>query len=116
MPTKYLTVVVLIVLGAYGTFEAWPLIAGPSLSITSLSSSAPSSSANIIEIAGRAKRTAALTLNGSPLLHDQDGYFSSTLTFPHGGSILTFVATDRFGKTATSTRMIFVPNEPSSIN
>ncbi|MCX6788203.1 MAG: hypothetical protein NT108_03525 [Candidatus Kaiserbacteria bacterium] len=110
--TKYLLVAVLLILGGYGSIEAWPLIAGPALDITSPADNA-SFPGGIVDIRGEAGRAAQLTLNGAPLLRDQNGVFSSTLTFPRGGSILTFVAADRFGRTVTATRSIFVPADTS---
>lgn len=110
--TKYLLAAVLLILGGYGLIEAWPLVAGPSLAIVSPSDAA-SFPGGIVEIIGKAPRAAQLTLNGAPLLRDQDGNFSSILTFPRGGSILTFVAADRFGRTVTATRSIFVPADAS---
>lgn len=105
---RYLIGAVLVVLVGYGLVEAWPLIAGPSLSIASPAQNAPYPG-GVVSIRGRAERAATILLNGAPLLHDQNGGFSSTLTFPRGGSILTFAATDRFGRTVTATRNIFVP-------
>jgi hypothetical protein len=106
--TRYLIGTVLFVLIGYGCLEAWPLLAGPSLVIESPTENA-SFPEGIVTVQGRAARAAVLMLNGLPVLHDQNGDFSSTLTFPQGGSILTFVATDRFGRTVTATRSIFVP-------
>lgn len=106
MTRQLITLVLVIVIG-YGLIEAWPLIAGPSLSIASPADHATYASGTMI-IEGRAKRAAQLTLNGATLLRDQNGNFSSTLTFPSGGTILTFVATDRFGRTVNKTRSIFV--------
>ena len=106
--TRYLIALVLLVLIGYGLIEAWPLLAGPSLSILSPAQNAPYPG-GIVNIRGTAGRAASLTLNGTSVLHDQNGDFSSTLTFPRGGSILTFVVTDRFGRTVTATRSIFVP-------
>ncbi len=105
--TKYLITVVLVLLVGYGAFEAWPLVAGPSLQISSPIEGA-SVPGGILDVEGRALRTASLTLDGATLLPDQQGDFSATLTFPSGGSILTFVATDRFGRSVTLTRDIFV--------
>src|SRR3989344_2051723 len=101
--TKYLIGAVLLVLAGYGLIKAWPLMAGPALSIISPTKNAPFPG-GIVSVRGRAERAAAIMLNGAPLLHDQSGDFSSTLTFPRGGSILTFVATDRFGRTVTERR------------
>lgn len=105
---RYLIGAVLVVLVGYGLVEAWPLIAGPSLSIASPAQNAPYPG-GVVSIRGRAERAATILLNGAPLLHDQNGGFSSTMTFPRGGSILTFTATDRFGRTVTATRAIYVP-------
>jgi hypothetical protein len=106
--TRYVIGAVLLLLIVYGFVKAWPLLAGPSLLITS-PVEGEAFSGGIVSITGRASRAASLTLDGAPLLHDQDGNFSSTLTFPEGGSILTFVVTDRFGKSVTIRRTIFVP-------
>jgi len=106
---RYLIAAMLLVLIGYGLVEAWPLLMGPSLSIASPTNHA-SYPSGIVSIRGEAARAAVLTLNGAPLLRDQDDSFLSTLTFPRGGSILTFMATDRFGRTVTATRAIFVPD------
>ncbi len=105
---RYLIAFVLIILIGYGLVEAWPLLAGPSLSIESPIQNAPYPS-GVVTIRGRAERAASFTLNGAPLIHDQNGAFSSTLTFSRGGTILTFVATDRFGRQVIATRNVFVP-------
>lgn len=111
--TKYLLAIVLVLLAGYGALEAWPLVAGPSLSISSPveGESVPD---GILTVVGRALRVNALSLDGAPLLPDQQGNFSATLTFPAGGTILTFVATDRFGRTITKTREVFVPTAAST--
>lgn len=105
---NYLIGAVLLVVAVYGGIEAWPLIAGPTLTIETPTPYA-SFPDGIVTVHGRAARAAELVINGALALYDQNGDFSSTLTFPHGGSILTFVATDRFGRTVTATRSIFVP-------
>lgn len=106
--TKYLLATVLLIFAIYGLTRAWPLLAGPSLSIESPEDN-QTFNTGIADIRGKASRVAKLTLNGSSVLHDTSGNFSLTLTFPRGGSILTFVATDRFGRTVQETRSIFVP-------
>ena len=106
--TNYLIGAVLLIIVSYGGIEAWPLIAGPALFIDVPAQHA-SFPDGIVTIQGRTSRVAELTINGALALYDQEGDFSSTLTFPRGGSILTFVATDRFGRRVTATRTIFVP-------
>lgn len=105
---KYLISAALLVGIAYGLTEAWPLLAGPSLTISSPADHA-SFPGGIVTVAGKVMRAAKLTLSGTPVPYDQNGVFSSTLTFPGGGSILTFVVTDRFGRSVTKERSIFVP-------
>lgn len=105
---RYSIALVLSALIIYGGIEAWPLLAGPSLTIDSPLQNAPYPG-GIVNVRGVAERAAQLSLNGASVLRDQNGGFSSTLTFPQGGSILTFVAADRFGRTVTITRSIFVP-------
>jgi len=106
--TRYLIALVLLALVSYGLIEAWPLILGPALSVESPRDNA-SFPDGIVPITGTALRIAQLTVDGASLLHDKDGSFSTTLTFPRGASILTFVATDRFGRQVKVTRSIFVP-------
>jgi hypothetical protein len=106
--TNYLIVAVLVALVGYGSVKALPLIAGPSIVINSPSGNAPFPG-GIVAIRGRAPRAARLSLDGAPVLRDQNDNFSSMLTFPRGGSILTFTATDHFGRTVSATRSIFVP-------
>ena len=105
---KYLTIIVLVLVSAYGLRGALSLIAGPSLHIISPVDNA-SLHDGIVSIQGSAPRADQVTLNNSPVLRKEDGSFSLTLSFPRGGSILTFVATDRFGRRVTETRSIFVP-------
>lgn len=110
--SRYVIGALLVVLIGYGALRAWPLIAGPAFSIESPADYA-TVPGGIVTVRGKAVRVAELTLNGALLLHDQNGDFSSTLTYPRGGSILTFVATDRFGRSITATRTIFVPADAS---
>ena len=106
--TRYLLGALLAVLLAYGLFEAWPLIRGPVLTVESPPENA-TVPGGIVTLRGRAARASLLTVNGGLVLHDAHGDFAATMTFPRGGSILTFVAKDRFGRSTTVTRQIFVP-------
>ena len=110
--TKYFTLTILLLLAGYGCIKALPLVLGPSLSIVSPTDNA-SFPGGIVTVQGNASRTARLTLDGAVIFHEENGNFSSILSFPRGGSILTFVATDRFGRKVTATRTIFVPADAS---
>ncbi|MBY0110983.1 hypothetical protein K2Y00_03220 [Patescibacteria group bacterium] len=102
--------VVLLLLLAYGIKEAYPLLAGPDIRIDSPTERQTVPSGEVL-VAGVASRTETLYLNGGPLLIDQDGNFSTSLTLPQGGAILSLTATDRFGRTRTMTRTIYILNE-----
>lgn len=106
--TKVLLGLVLTALLTYGLWEAYPLVAGPSLVISGPREGA-SYPDGVVTIEGRATRATTLSLNGGPLLADQAGRFDAELAFPRGGSILTFVATDRFGQSVTKQRYLYVP-------
>jgi hypothetical protein len=108
MTARILTVIVLLIVAGYGLREALPLIMGPSLSITEPKNSEIFYN-SFINISGTAVHTQSVSLNGGPLLIDQNGHFQTTLTLPHGGAILTLTATDRFGRSTTERRTVFVP-------
>lgn len=106
--TRLLIGIVLVLFVGYGITEGWPLLRGPLITITSPENGA-SYTNGIVTISGIALNTSSLTLDGADLIPTEHGSFSSTLTFPRGGTILTFVAVDRFGRRITKTREIFVP-------
>ncbi len=105
---RFALITVLALMAGYGLFEAWPLLSGPTLTLTSPENGLASTT-GVVTISGRTAHVAALTLNGGALLPNEDGSFSETLAFPRGGSILTITAADRFGHTVTDTRTVFVP-------
>lgn len=106
--TRIALIALLSLLVGYGLIEGWPLLRGPVLHVETPTAYTTVTD-GILTVSGRTRHTARLTLNGAPLLHDESGRFSSTLAFPSGGAILTFVAADRFGREVTETRTIFVP-------
>lgn len=106
--TKQILSVVLVLLLGYGMIEAWPLLSGPSLSVVAPTEDA-SAPGGTVTLTGSTARAVTLTVNGSPLIATEDGAFNTVRTYPHGVSLLTFVATDRFGRSRTITRQIFVP-------
>lgn len=108
MTINYFIGAALIALVAYGGVEAWSLLAGPSIVIDSPTDNAPFPS-GVVFVRGRAARAARLSLNGAPLLRDQQGYFSTALALPEGGSVLTFAAADRFGRETRAVRSVFIP-------
>lgn len=99
---------VLASLAIYGAVKAYPLLSGPELALTSPgeSSSVPG---GLVTISGKALYTETLYLNGAPLLIDEEGAFFEELLLPKGGTVLSFTGNDRFGRSITKTRMVYVP-------
>ena len=107
MPSRSIAAVFLFALLAYGAVAAWPLIAGPQIALTSPTQEETMANGHT-RIEGRALHTETLWLNGAPLLMDEAGNFSASLTLPSGGAILSLTATDRFGREITERRSVFV--------
>jgi hypothetical protein len=108
MITRTLTITILTLVAGYGLWESIPLLSGPRLSLTEPGNSENSHS-GLISISGTAVHTQSVTLDGGPLLTDPNGHFTTSLTLPRGGAILTITATDRFGRSVTEHRAVFVP-------
>ena len=106
--SRNLVVLTLFILVLYGGFKALPLLSGPSITFTS-PSEGERFETGLVRISGVAMHTENLYLNGSLLPIDEEGRFSTTLTLPHGGAILSLAATDRFGKEVRVRRSVFVP-------
>jgi hypothetical protein len=107
MPTKTIAAIVLVLLVGYGLIEARHLIAGPSIVLT-IPTNYTTSPDGFVAIKGTAKNTENLMLNGGPLLIDGAGNFADSLLLPKGSDILTFTATDRFGRSTSLTRTIYI--------
>jgi Glucodextranase, domain B len=105
---KGLIGIALIILAGYGLIEARHMIAGPSFSID-IPVDYTSYEDGVVNVSGVARNTEAVILNGGPLLMNEEGRFSTTLVLPKGGGILSLTATDRFGRTHSETRTIYVP-------
>ncbi len=108
MPLRSVAGVVLVLLFLYGGWKATPLLVGPTLSLVS---PVPGQvfADGMVTISGVAHNTETLTLNGAPLLIDRAGAFTTTLDLPPGGAILSLTVTDRFGRTRSIDRSVYVP-------
>ena len=106
--SRYAVLLTLLVLIGYGAFKGAPLLAGPSLTLTTPQDNSRTDSV-LVPISGVASHTENLYLNGALLPIDAQGRFSTVITLPHGGAILSLTATDRFGKVTRLRRSVFVP-------
>lgn len=103
----FIGIVLLLLLG-YGLLEARHLISGPSITLA-VPSDYTTFPGGFITVSGTVDNTENLSLNGGPLPIDEEGYFEKTVVYASGGGILSLTATDRFGRSVTERRTIFVP-------
>jgi len=105
---RTLVLVILALLIGYGSVKAWPLLRGPYIALT-IPSDYTSFEDGVITLKGVAHNTEALFLNDGPLPIDPEGRFEKVLLLPEGGAILTLTATDRFGRSTTVRRTVYIP-------
>ena len=98
----------LLVLFVYGIIKTLPLIAGPSITITS-PANGQTFQDGFVTIQGTAHHADNLLLNDGTLLIDESGHFATSLFLPHGSAILSLTASDQFGRSRTERRTVFIP-------
>jgi hypothetical protein len=86
----------------YGIFRAYPLIAGPSITIYSPHEGEFVASTTF-EVSGLVKRANLITLQGRPIDVDTEGHFAETLVAQAPYTILVLVAEDAYGETVSKT-------------
>jgi hypothetical protein len=108
MPLRHGAALALLALVLYGGFKAAPLLMGPTLTLSS-PSDGQAFPTGLVTVAGVARHTENLKLDGAPLLIDEQGRFSTSLDLPSGGAILSMTVTDRFGRSHSLKRSVYVP-------
>jgi hypothetical protein len=103
--SRVISAVLLLLVISYGLVKAVPLIRGPHIVISELSTNEH----GLTVLSGTAVHTEKLSLDGGTLLIDGDGRFSTTLMLPRGGAILKLTATDRFGRSTSLERDVVTP-------
>lgn len=96
----------------YGLVEAYPLLAGPSIVLSAPLDGATAADGTVT-VSGIAKRIQDLSLDGMPVLPDENGAFSESFALPAGGAILSLTGRDRFGRATTIERRIIVLPAPA---
>ena len=90
---------VVVALG-YGLFRAYPLVAGPSITIYNPKDGDYVASTTF-EVSGQVKRATVITLQGKPITIDTEGHFRELLVAQKPYTILVLVATDQYGATVS---------------
>jgi hypothetical protein len=96
-----ITGLVIIALG-YGLYRAYPLLAGPTITITS-PHDGDTVASSTFQVTGTVKRANVITMQGRPITIDTEGAFNETLVASPPYTILVVTATDSYGKTTTKT-------------
>ncbi len=105
LTTRAISIFLLLLVLSYGFVKALPLLRGPSISISSITTN----EVGLTLLSGTAAHTEKLSLNGGTQLIDSEGHFSTQLMLPRGGAILSLTATDRFGRSRTLERTVITP-------
>lgn len=95
-------VVLVCIAVAYGLFRAYPLVAGPSITIYGLQDGDYVASTTF-EISGQIKRATSITLQGKAITVDTEGRFSETLVAQAPYTILVLEAKDAYGESIVRT-------------
>lgn len=90
---------------AYGTYQARFVLAGPRIDIVSPKDGAVFSDP-LIHAEGEVHNVARLFINGRQVFTDEAGNFSDTLLLGEGHNIIEMRAEDRFGRTQIKTREV----------
>ena len=103
----YLLLGILSIVIGYSLFAARQYLLGVRLSVTS-PIDGTSIGGRYIEITGTTARASHLAINGAKAFSEQDGSFSYPLLLPEGYSIIHITATDRFSRSTTVRREVYV--------
>jgi hypothetical protein len=104
---KHCLFVLLALVGtSYFLFQARFMVLGPMLEITYPKNGALVAS-SVVNIEGRARNIAWISLNGRQIFTDENGRWSEKMIVSPGTSIMTVKTKDRFGREAEKSVEIF---------
>lgn len=96
-------IILLVVIAiSYGGFRAYPLIAGPRITIYN-PHDGDTVSSGTFELSGQVSRVKEITINGRPIPIGTDGHFTEILMAQAPYTIIVISATDFYGKIITKT-------------
>jgi hypothetical protein len=103
---RFVIVLSVMLLIAYGIFNARNLIIGPTIELFSPTKDIETRE-NIVIIKGKAENITSISLNEKPILVDLDGLFEEKLLLSPGTNIIEIKARDRFKKETLKTIKIY---------
>lgn len=105
----YSITLLIILVGIYGCFLAYPLIVGPRITIYSPNDN-DTVPGTTFEISGKVSRIKEITIQGRPIPVDEDGYFREILVSSLPYTEIVITATDSYGKSIVKTLRV-IPKE-----
>ncbi len=83
--------------GIYGAYKARGFMAGPEIALESPRNGEVAAN-SYVNVKGRAKNIASISLNGRMIFVDENGNFKENLLLARGYNIMEVKAVDKFGK------------------
>lgn len=96
----YLFAILIVISMVYGGWRAYPLLAGPHITIVSPQDGETVASSTFL-FSGRVSRVKNIEIQGRPIPIDKDGNFSEVLVAQAPYTIITIYATDFYDKSIT---------------
>lgn len=103
------SIVISITFAAYVLFQARFFIIGPTLTL--LEPTTTRYATSTLTVRGSVTHAVEITVNDFPIDTDRAGNFAYELVIPDGYSILTVTARDRYGRTKSIARELFLESE-----
>jgi hypothetical protein len=101
----YLFGSLIVITALYGAWRAYPLVAGPHITITTPQDNATVSSSTFT-ISGRVTRVKNISIQGRPIPIDKKGNFNEILVAQAPYTIIVLNATDFYNKSITKTMRV----------
>lgn len=111
--TRISIVLVIAAILGYLAWEVYHIIAPPALEVVDPAPDAVTAS-RIIAVSGRTEPEATVTINGTPVFVDQEGYFEEVLSLSPGAHTLEVVARRKRSRTAIERRTVLIEGEASA--
>lgn len=111
---RFVIILSVFLLVAYGIFNARNLLMGPTIEIFSPAKDMETEK-NIITINGRAKNITYISLNEKPIFVNKEGLFEEKLLLSPGSNTIEIKARDRFKKEVLKTIKIYYKQSTTTL-
>lgn len=93
---------ILVTFSLYVLYQARFILTGPVVTLTE--SGTEVTNERVVAVAGTARNITDITVNGRPIMTDEQGYFLENIILENGYTIVSVTARDRYGRTTTARR------------